>query len=49
MSVEKLVLTRHFKAPPAHVFAAFVDKALMQSWYGPAFDYPHLLRAICTR
>lgn len=35
MTLEPLVLTRHFKAPPERVFAAFVEKALMQSWYGP--------------
>ena len=35
MTVEPLVLTRHFKAPPERVFAAFVDKGLMQGWYGP--------------
>ena len=35
MAADKLVLTRHFDAPPAQVFDAFVEKALMQSWYGP--------------
>jgi uncharacterized protein YndB with AHSA1/START domain len=39
MTLEPLVLTRHFKAPPERVFAAFVEKALMQSWYAarPSF------------
>src|SRR5947209_13832581 len=35
MTVQPLVLHRHFKAPPERVFAAFTDKAMMQSWYGP--------------
>jgi glutathione S-transferase len=35
MTVESLVLTRHFKAPPERVFAAFTQKPLMQGWYGP--------------
>ncbi len=42
MTVEPLVLTRHFKAPPERVFAAFVEKALMQGWYGPeGMTVPH--------
>ncbi len=42
MTVEPLVLTRHFKAPPERVFAAFVDKALMQGWCGPeGMTAPH--------
>jgi glutathione S-transferase len=35
MSSDTLVLTRHFKASPARVFAAFTEKPLMQAWYGP--------------
>lgn len=35
MSVEPLLINRHFKAPPERVFAAFTERALMQSWYGP--------------
>ena len=42
MSVEPLVLVKHFKASPERVFAAFTDKALMQSWYGPeTMTAPH--------
>ena len=40
--VEPLVLTRHFKAPPERIFAAFTEKALMQTWYGPeSMTVPH--------
>jgi glutathione S-transferase len=35
MTIEPLILTRHFKAPPERVFAAFTEKALMLGWYGP--------------
>jgi glutathione S-transferase len=35
MTVESLVITRHFKAPPERVFAAFTQRPLMQGWYGP--------------
>ncbi len=35
MSVQPLVLNRHFKTSPERLFAAFTQKALMQSWYGP--------------
>ena len=35
MSVQPLVLNRHFDAAPERVFAAFTEQALMQSWYGP--------------
>ena len=35
MNVQPLVLNRHFKAPPERLFAAFTERALMQSWYGP--------------
>jgi glutathione S-transferase len=35
MPADKLLLTRQFKAPPARVFAAFTEKSLIQSWYGP--------------
>ena len=35
MSSDALTLTRHFRAPRARVFSAFVDKAALQSWYGP--------------
>jgi glutathione S-transferase len=35
MSSEPLVLVRRFSASPERVFAAFTEKALMQSWYGP--------------
>jgi glutathione S-transferase len=35
MSADRLLLTRQFKAPPARVFAAFTEKGLLQSWYGP--------------
>ncbi len=42
MSVAPLVITRHFKAPPERVFAAFTERALMQSWYGPEnMTIPH--------
>ena len=42
MSVAPLVLNRHFQAPPERVFAAFTEKALMQSWYGPEnMTIPH--------
>ncbi|HXT05574.1 MAG TPA: SRPBCC domain-containing protein [Roseiarcus sp.] len=42
MSVEPLVLNRHFKAPPERLFAAFTERALMQGWYGPAgMTVPH--------
>ena len=35
MSDDTLVITRHFKASPARVFAAFTEKPLMQAWFGP--------------
>jgi glutathione S-transferase len=35
MTIAPLILNRHFRAPPERVFAAFTEKALMQSWYGP--------------
>jgi glutathione S-transferase len=35
MSDDTLVLTRHFKASRARVFAAFTEQPLMQAWYGP--------------
>jgi glutathione S-transferase len=42
MTVASLVLSRHFKAPPERLFAAFTEKALMQGWYGPeAMTIPH--------
>jgi glutathione S-transferase len=42
MTVAPLVLTRQFKAPPARVFAAFIEKGLMQGWYGPeGMTIPH--------
>lgn len=42
MTVAPLVLVRHFKAPPERIFAAFTEKALMQSWYGPEpMTVPH--------
>jgi glutathione S-transferase len=42
MTVAPLVITRHFKASPAQVFAAFTEKALIQSWYGPeSVTVPH--------
>jgi glutathione S-transferase len=42
MSVQPLVLNRYFKAPPERLFAAFTEKALMQSWYGPqSMTVPH--------
>jgi glutathione S-transferase len=42
MSHDTLVLTRHFKASPARVFAAFTEKPLMQAWYGPeTHTVPH--------
>jgi len=42
MIVEPLVLIKHFKATPERVFAAFTDKAVMQSWYGPeTMTVPH--------
>ena len=37
-----LTLTRHFKKPPARVFAAFTEKPAIQSWYGPeGHTVPH--------
>ena len=42
MSDDTLVLTRHFKASPERVFAAFTEKPLMQAWYGPeTHTVPH--------
>lgn len=42
MNVAPLVLNRHFNAAPERVFAAFTDKELMQSWYGPEnMTVPH--------
>jgi glutathione S-transferase len=42
MSVEPLVLNRHFQAPPERLFAAFTERALMQGWYGPeGMTVPH--------
>jgi len=42
MTIEPLVLNRHFKAPPERVFAAFTEKPLMQGWYGPeSMTTPH--------
>jgi glutathione S-transferase len=42
MSIEPLIIVRRFKAAPERVFAAFTDKALMQSWYGPkGMTVPH--------
>jgi glutathione S-transferase len=35
MPTDRLVIKRHFKAPPDKVFAAFTEKALMQAWFGP--------------
>ncbi len=35
MSDDTLVITRHFKASPARVFAAFTERPLMQAWFGP--------------
>lgn len=35
MSDDALVLTRHFKASPARLFAAFTERPLLQAWYGP--------------
>ncbi len=32
---DTLLITRHFKAAPARVFAAFTEKPLMQAWFGP--------------
>jgi glutathione S-transferase len=42
MTIAPLVITRHFKAPPEGVFAAFTDQELMQRWYGPEImTVPH--------
>jgi glutathione S-transferase len=42
MSIEPLIIVRRFKAAPERVFAAFTEKALMQSWYGPeGMTVPH--------
>jgi glutathione S-transferase len=42
MSVQDLILDRHFKATPERLFSAFTEKALMQSWYGPGtMTVPH--------
>ena len=42
MSIDNLVIKRHFKAPPERVFAAFTEKSLMQAWYGPEnMTVPH--------
>ena len=42
MGVEPLIIVRRFKAAPERVFAAFTQKALMQSWYGPQdMTVPH--------
>ena len=42
MPTDNLVIKRHFRAPPDRVFAAFVEKSLMQAWYGPEnMTVPH--------
>ena len=42
MSVEPLIIRRHFKAAPERVFAAFTQRELMQGWYGPhGMTVPH--------
>jgi len=42
MPTDSLVIKRHFHAPPEHVFAAFIEKSLMQAWYGPEnMTVPH--------
>ena len=42
MPTDNLVIKRHFRAPPERVFAAFVEKSLMQAWYGPEnMTVPH--------
>ena len=34
MPTDNLVIKRHFKAPPARVFAAFTKRDLVHAWYG---------------
>ena len=42
MPADSLVIKRHFRAPPERVFAAFMEKGLMQAWYGPeTMTVPH--------
>jgi uncharacterized protein YndB with AHSA1/START domain len=34
-SARNLVVTRHYPAPPAQVFAAWTDPARIGRWWGP--------------